>query len=107
MIASRTPISVPRSSLADEVDAGAQVGVVHHEPVAPFEVAVGQDVAAHQLVELIVGERLEEDAAAMNLAKTGLTGIASEGVEAVRPAMPVRPFAVGDRRIMGNQSHLD
>src|SRR5580765_398845 len=95
MMASFT--SVDGAPLAHEPDAGAQIGVVHPEPVATLEIVGGDNVAAYQFIELEVRQRLEEDAAAIRDRQTRVDRLAFERVHPVGLAMPVRAFALGHR----------
>src|SRR5689334_703816 len=87
----------PSPSSTYQVDARSQFGILHAEGIAPVEIGFVDHLVFQELVELEIGECLEENPSSGLDAHPCLAHVMFERTQAVSAAMPVSEFARRNR----------
>src|SRR5579871_6301825 len=90
----------------DHVDAGAGGGLLAAELEAALHERVADERPAHERVELEIGQRFEEDAAAVLDRKPGSGDVAAKCIQPVDAAMAGRHVVQAERFQVLQHAHL-
>src|SRR5579864_5582964 len=98
--------TIAGSAPADGIDAGGEVGIFESELIARLHIALGDDLAAGETIELPVGHRLEKYAAKADRLELGAAKVGFERIELIDATMAVLHVGRRERGIVLQQTHL-